>query len=102
MHRLHRAMNHLGPWEGRAVAFVLGCGMGVLIRMFFVFVVLLVRARRSSASATEAEDEEEATEQTPPRYSSDEKGPLILFAPAPEYTVDPQAEFKQDTQPESS
>ncbi|KAG8871493.1 hypothetical protein FRB98_000744 [Tulasnella sp. 332] len=64
VHRLHHAVNHLGPWEGRAVAFVLGCGMGVLIRMLFVFIVLLVRAYRRSASA---EDREEATEQTPPR-----------------------------------
>jgi hypothetical protein len=45
--RIHRALTSLGPWEGRAVAFVLGCGIGVLLRMFFVLAVLSVRAIRS-------------------------------------------------------
>ncbi|KAJ7812377.1 hypothetical protein B0H14DRAFT_2605797 [Mycena olivaceomarginata] len=31
--RVHYALMSLGPWEGRAVAFVLGCGLGVLLRM---------------------------------------------------------------------
>jgi hypothetical protein len=34
------------PWEGRAVTFVIGCGLGVLLRIFFVVVVVLVRRAR--------------------------------------------------------
>jgi hypothetical protein len=48
LHRAHRALMALGPWEGRIVAFVLGCGIGVLVRMFFVLTVLLVRAIRGN------------------------------------------------------
>jgi len=43
MNRVHRALMTLGPWEGRAVAFVLGCGIGVLLRMFFVLTVVVYR-----------------------------------------------------------
>jgi len=67
--RLHRALMALGPWEGRALAFVLGrfsffifgycfvllirvccvgCGIGVLLRMFWVFAVVLVRLIRGN------------------------------------------------------
>ncbi len=71
LHRVHRALMALGPWEGRIVAFVLGaffslrrsswlalidplffrlvgCGIGVLMRMFWVLTVLLVRAVRNN------------------------------------------------------
>jgi hypothetical protein len=47
MVRLSRALASLGPWEGRAVSFVLGCGLGVLLRMLFVFGVLIVRSVRA-------------------------------------------------------
>ncbi|KIJ95127.1 hypothetical protein K443DRAFT_11584 [Laccaria amethystina LaAM-08-1] len=40
--RLHRALMSLGPWEGRAMDFVLGCGIGVLLRMFWVFAVVMI------------------------------------------------------------
>jgi hypothetical protein len=33
----------LGPWEGRAVAFVLGCGIGVLLRMVWVMAIVTYR-----------------------------------------------------------
>jgi len=46
LHRIHRALMSLGPWEGRIVAFVLGCGIGVLLRMVWVLAVLLVRGVR--------------------------------------------------------
>ncbi|KAG6841690.1 hypothetical protein H0H93_004197 [Arthromyces matolae] len=41
--RLHVALMALGPWEGRAVAFVLGCGIGVLLRMLWVLVIVTFR-----------------------------------------------------------
>jgi len=47
--RIHTALLALGPWEGRAVAFVLGCGIGVLLRMFWVISVIafrMIRGRR--------------------------------------------------------
>ncbi|KAG6808082.1 hypothetical protein H0H92_005441 [Tricholoma furcatifolium] len=44
--RLHVALLALGPWEGRAVAFVLGCGLGVLLRMFWVLAVVSYRMIR--------------------------------------------------------
>ncbi|KAG9035249.1 hypothetical protein FRB95_011692 [Tulasnella sp. JGI-2019a] len=109
VHRLQRAMSNLGPWEGRAVAFVLGCGIGVLLRMFFVFTVLLFRSRRRSAASNEAEEQvieydavlvEASTETTHfllPRYDGDDKGTLILSAPAPEYTIVPETETKEET-----
>jgi len=43
MERLHFALMALGPWEGRAVAFVLGCGIGVLLRMLWVLSVISYR-----------------------------------------------------------
>ncbi|KAI9437624.1 hypothetical protein H4582DRAFT_1956463 [Lactarius indigo] len=75
LHRVHRALMALGPWEGRIVAFVLGCGIGVLVRMFWVLTVLLVRALRSSP----VPDPEETTifmfaeEVAPPYEPVDEK-----------------------------
>jgi len=54
LHRVHRALMSLGPWEGRIVAFVLGCGIGVLLRMFWVLAVLLVRGVRGTPERDEA------------------------------------------------
>ncbi|KAF8904889.1 hypothetical protein CPB85DRAFT_1316487 [Mucidula mucida] len=42
--RLHKAIMALGPWEGRAVAFVFGCGIGVILRFFFLVGLLSCRA----------------------------------------------------------
>jgi len=53
LHRVHRALISLGPWEGRIVAFVLGCGIGVLLRMFWVLATLLVRGVRNNPEREE-------------------------------------------------
>lgn len=45
--RFTRAVNTLSPWESRAVTFVLGMGLGALIRMFVVFGILFVRGRKA-------------------------------------------------------
>ncbi|KAI0058735.1 hypothetical protein BV25DRAFT_1890790 [Artomyces pyxidatus] len=71
--RMHRALMSLGPWEGRMVAFVLGCGIGVLIRMFYVLSVLLFRAIRGNNQESDTEDVE---------YT-------IVFADAEEYVLPP-------------
>jgi len=42
-HRLVRALTELGKWEGRGVAFVIGCGLGVLLRMIWILLVLVTR-----------------------------------------------------------
>jgi len=78
LYRLHRALNQLGPWEGRAVSFVMGCGIGVLLRMFFVLFVLLVRSRRSSSTVelpTTPVQPQEVIFIAPPEYFVDEKVP---------------------------
>lgn len=72
--RVHRAIMALSLWEGRAVAFVLGCGIGVLLRMFWVMSVLAYRTVRGDRA--------------------DEAGGYIMFehdaennfVPPPEYT----------------
>lgn len=46
LRRVHHALKALGPWEGRAVAFVLGCGIGVLLRMMWVMTVITYRMIR--------------------------------------------------------
>jgi hypothetical protein len=46
MIRLQRSLNALGPWEGKVVAFVLGCGIGVLLRMVWVLSVIAYRPSR--------------------------------------------------------
>jgi len=45
--RFTRAVGTLSPWESRAVTFVLGMGLGVLIRMLVVFAILIVRGRKA-------------------------------------------------------
>jgi len=55
--RVHFALMSLGVWEGRAVAFVLGCGIGVLLRMFWVISVLTFRAIRGPSSPSSSSHE---------------------------------------------
>ncbi|KAG6842956.1 hypothetical protein H0H87_008973, partial [Tephrocybe sp. NHM501043] len=80
--RLHVALIALGPWEGRAVAFVLGCGLGVLLRMFWVLVIVAFRVikgpREDENKYTQILLVEEYTPEpaavAPPTYTySDEK-----------------------------
>jgi len=52
LRRLRRSVAALSPWEGRALSFVLGCGIGALLRMFFVFTVLIFRSLRSSRGSS--------------------------------------------------
>lgn len=88
-HRLHResflkrlqvALMTLGPWEGRAIAFVLGCGLGVLLRMIWVLVVVSYRALKSSQG-----DDDEYTA-VPNQYDAEE-----IFVAPPQYFVDEKA-----------
>ncbi|KAG6886574.1 hypothetical protein C0995_006816 [Termitomyces sp. Mi166 len=55
IHRLHIALATLGPWEGRAVAFVLGCGIGVLLRMIWVLGVVVYRVLRGPSREEETD-----------------------------------------------
>ncbi|CAE6431280.1 unnamed protein product [Rhizoctonia solani] len=59
MYRLSHALASLTPWEGRAVSFVLGCGLGAILRMIFVFGVLLVRSMRCQRQEQHAVLEED-------------------------------------------
>jgi len=77
MERLAHALAMLTPWEGRALAFVLGCGVGVVLRMVYVLIVVTYRMFRSPAQPGEDDADEEETEvllvAAPPKYSKDEK-----------------------------
>jgi len=79
----------LGKWEGRAVAFVFGAGLGVLLRMFYVLTVVAFRTMKRSNRPTEeqqyvifVEELEQEAEPTPinvvapPQYMKDEKVPI--------------------------
>ncbi|PPR04406.1 hypothetical protein CVT26_004231 [Gymnopilus dilepis] len=81
--RLNHALLHLGRWEGRAVAFVLGCGIGVLLRLVWVLGIVMYRAvrgrRGDDHEYTEVafiEEYDEPAMQSPPPiyvYPVDEK-----------------------------
>ncbi|KII92219.1 hypothetical protein PLICRDRAFT_172334 [Plicaturopsis crispa FD-325 SS-3] len=80
LRRIHNALMALGPWEGRAVAFVLGCGIGVLLRMIWVMAIVTYRIFRGEneedAEYTELVFEQDAEDIVvpPPQYQySDEK-----------------------------
>jgi len=78
LRRIHFALMALGPWEGRAVAFVLGCGIGVLLRM--VWVVMLLTFRSKTTKPDEEEELQADAEEifvAPPQYFADEKTPVI-------------------------
>lgn len=75
LRRVHRAIMALGLWEGRAVAFVLGCGIGVLLRMFWVMSVLVYRTVRG-----------ERPEEVSHGYIMFEHDAENNFVPPPEYT----------------
>jgi len=82
--RVHYALLTLGPWEGRAIAFVLGCGLGVLLRMIWVLVVVSYRTIRGDKEEQEYEhvlfeqyDAEEILVPPPNYVYTDEKAPLV-------------------------
>jgi hypothetical protein len=87
--RLLISIGMLGKWEGRAVAFVFGAGLGVLLRMFYVLTVVAFRTMKRSNRPTEeqqyvifVEELEQEAEPTPinvvapPQYMKDEKAPI--------------------------
>lgn len=76
LRRMHRAIMALGPWEGRAVAFVLGCGIGVLLRMFWVMAVLAYRTFSGARDEDLLEDS----------YIVFEQDAESIFVPPPQYT----------------
>jgi len=82
--RIHTALVSLGTWEGRAVAFVLGCGLGVLIRMLAVLTIVMYRAFRPAQETVQygvihiyedAPVSAPAVEE-PPTYPADVKVPV--------------------------
>jgi len=90
--RIHYSLMNLGRWEGRAVAFVLGCGIGVLLRMIWVLTVVMYRAVRGQRSdeheysqITIIEEIVDTPKSTPPTYTYpvDEKVaiPVVIVQP---------------------
>jgi len=80
MIRLQRSLNALGPWEGKVVAFVLGCGIGVLLRMVWVLSVISYRAIRGSR-----EQENTETEYSLVLDQSDMEPAEVIFVAPPTY-----------------
>ncbi|TCD67318.1 hypothetical protein EIP91_000288 [Steccherinum ochraceum] len=93
LHRINHALVSLGTWEGRIVAFVLGCGIGVLLRMMWVLGLVLIRSVRGSREEPEPSADEvvyyegvvlfDEADHTPPQYTA--------ATPAPEYTDEKKA-----------
>ncbi|KIY48666.1 hypothetical protein FISHEDRAFT_73409 [Fistulina hepatica ATCC 64428] len=86
--RVHLSLLTLGPWEGRAVAFVLGCGIGVLLRMLWVLAVIIVRTIKNKR-----EDQHEHAEVIFAHFI-DEEGPVTTSQPSQypsDNKVDPDA-----------
>jgi len=82
---------NLGAWEGRAVAFVLGCGIGVLLRMFWVLAVVTYRTFKGQHedeheySPVVIIEEYERSTASLPAYPADEKVEIVTIkAPAAE------------------
>lgn len=100
MSRLQYSLINLGLWEGRAVAFVIGlfnflpqkaathstykffigCGIGVLLRMFWVLAIVGYRSLRSSRNG-----DEYLSISTMEEYDSDDE----TVAPIPSAKVEP-------------
>jgi hypothetical protein len=78
--RMTAALMALGPWEGRAVAFVLGCGIGVLLRMFWVMSLLTYRLmkNRPEQETSYIVIPESSDILVPPPHYIDEKVDLAL------------------------
>ncbi|KAG9099390.1 hypothetical protein FRC06_005311 [Ceratobasidium sp. 370] len=91
MIRLSHALASLGPWEGRAVSFVLGCGLGVLLRMLFVFGVLIVRSVRARRAERRIVLEEDSV-----IFVADVKEPIVVEA-LPAYAEKAEAEEAPQT-----
>jgi len=73
--RLHHSLMNLGRWEGRAIAFVIGCGIGVLVRMFWVLAIVSYRACRGYR------DEGYTTVAVMEEYESDDE--TVISVPFP-------------------
>jgi len=73
--RLHHSLMNLGRWEGRAVAFVIGCGIGVLIRMFWVLAIVFYRSFRGHR------DDGYATVGVMEEYDSDDETVISVTSP---------------------
>jgi hypothetical protein len=83
LNRIQYSIMNLGRWEGRAVAFVLGCGIGVLLRMVFVLAVVMYRAvkgrgeeQHEYSQITIIEEIVNNPNTSPPSYL-DEKVPIV-------------------------
>lgn len=83
LQRIHVALMSLGTWEGRAVAFVLGCGLGVLLRMLFVLAVVTVRAIKGGRQQQEEGEEVEYAHVIYEIHDSDAEE---LAVPPPNYS----------------
>jgi len=86
--RLYQSLSMLKPHEAPIVAFVLGAGIGALLRMFFVFGILFVRAMRAKKAEREARRIELTVQEINEQIRShnpDVKGFQEVFVAPPDY-----------------
>jgi len=83
--RINYSLMNLGRWESRAVGFVLGCGIGVLLRMLFVLSVVMYRAVKGHHGEEQheysiIEEIVDTPKSAPPSYTYpvDEKVPIVF------------------------
>ncbi|KAF8306989.1 hypothetical protein DL93DRAFT_155321 [Clavulina sp. PMI_390] len=84
--RFVHAMQSLGPWEGRAVTFVVGLGIGSLIRMVVVLIILAVRGRKAFKNGRCARARAARAARRAARRGATAEEVEALIAPPPAYT----------------
>ena len=107
-HRLANPFCAHSPWESWAVTFVLGCGLGAILRMFVVLGIILLRGRPGGRRCVwncypaEAEAPVPApAEAAPPAYTDkvDEKSQIYsTMEESTATTVESQKEREDDVQ----
>ncbi|KAF6744928.1 hypothetical protein DFP72DRAFT_974604 [Ephemerocybe angulata] len=90
--RLEGAIMSLGPWEGRAVAFVIGAGIGVLIRMLYVLAVVVFRNFSGEKEYSSVADHDEDEEDDEPAR----RGTPLSAPPGYVYPVDEKVEYAEE------
>jgi len=83
--RLQRGIEQLGPWEASAVSFVIGSGIGVVLRLVFLFCLMFVRGVKGCFTKSRTDPEAMVGEETHallldlPAYSDEKSGELIVI-----------------------
>jgi len=97
--RVHYSLMNLGRWEGRAVAFVLGCGIGVLLRMIWVIAIVMYRTVRGQRSEGHQYSQITIIEEV---VETPNSAPPIYTYPVDEKVVIPAEDVKTPSTPSTT